>query len=256
MNYRLGMEHGPGPVPAGLTALWRVDEDSEYRCAFPETYPGACVAIRTVSGCGTLEDQTGTLVLEPGTLALLPPRTILSYGTRGSRWGFYWFDFTCPLPPPRLLLRPSPSPLEEELLRRTERELSRQRTGVAGAAFGLLLQLWLSGEDAGTDPVAEAAGRIELGSSDPSFSLARLPEQLGLSERTLRERFRRRYGCTPFAYLDARRLETARHLLQYTDMSGAAIAARAGFSSEFYFSRWFKSRHGEAPSRFRARHRP
>ncbi len=251
MQYCLGAEGGDPPVSVTLSALWRVNEDSKYHCRFPDGYPATFVAVRTVGGCGYLEDASSVFTLDAGTLAILPPRTVRAYGTRGDCWDFYWFEFLGPRWLPRTFARPEAAPLEEELLRRVERELSHRRQGMASAAFSLLMQIWLAGEEA-EDPITEAARRIDLGAADPDFSLSALPAQFHISERTLRDRFCRRFGCTPFAYLDRKRLDIALYLLRNTDMTGSAIAGRAGFSSEFYFSRWFKERCGFSPTAWRA----
>lgn len=54
-------------------------------------------------------------------------------------------------------------------------------------------------------------------------------------------------------YLAAHRLERAKTLLAYSDMSVTEVAEHLGFGSIHYFSRAFKRHHGVEPSSFRKR---
>ncbi len=63
--------------------------------------------------------------------------------------------------------------------------------------------------------------------------------------------FRTYLHTTPISYLTRRRLEFASEQLKSTSKPVEAIAAESGFSSLAYFSRMFKKKYGQPPSRYR-----
>ena len=65
--------------------------------------------------------------------------------------------------------------------------------------------------------------------------------------------FRAAYGVTPYEYLNQRRIRTARLLLRNSALSIQDIAERTGFQDQNYFSKYFKKKCGESPSKFRNR---
>jgi AraC-like DNA-binding protein len=72
-------------------------------------------------------------------------------------------------------------------------------------------------------------------------------EFVSLSPSYLSRRFHHEFGVSFNAYLTARRLESARHLLQTTRLQIAEIAARCGFSSSSYFIKVFRAHYGVTP---------
>lgn len=86
--------------------------------------------------------------------------------------------------------------------------------------------------------------------TDPP-SLDELSEAAGLSSRHFARRFRQDFGCTPHAWLAARRLDAARGRLRDPDLQVAEVAADLGFSSPAAFSRWFTRLAGQSPRAFR-----
>lgn len=82
--------------------------------------------------------------------------------------------------------------------------------------------------------------------------LDRLATAAHLSPRHFARLFRAQAGCTPHAYLDARRKQRAEELLAQGHLNVSQIAEALGFSSIHAFSRWFRQRTGQSPSRWRA----
>ena len=72
-------------------------------------------------------------------------------------------------------------------------------------------------------------------------------EFAGLSSSYLSRLFHHEFGVSFSAYLTARRLESARHLLQTTRLQIAEIASRCGFSSSSYFIKVFSAHYGVTP---------
>jgi AraC-like DNA-binding protein len=63
--------------------------------------------------------------------------------------------------------------------------------------------------------------------------------------------FTKAYGVTPYEYLMRKRVETARLLLQNTNLSVREIANRLSFADERYFSTYVKKRTGLSPTKLR-----
>lgn len=69
-----------------------------------------------------------------------------------------------------------------------------------------------------------------------------------MSESQLNRLFVRHAGIPPKAYLQQRRLERARHLLESGRGSIKEIAYLVGFSSQSAFYNWFRKHEGIKPS--------
>lgn len=63
--------------------------------------------------------------------------------------------------------------------------------------------------------------------------------------------FRRAYGVAPMRMLRDLRLQRARHLLESSDRTVAAVAALCGFEEAGYFSRAFRRETGQTPGEYR-----
>jgi transcriptional regulator GlxA family with amidase domain len=103
------------------------------------------------------------------------------------------------------------------------------------------------------DPrVAAAIARMEarLDAPEPAAATARA---LGLSPRRLEGLFRAGLGTTPGKHALDLRLQAARRMLTDTRHPVQEVALRAGFSSPAVFSRAFRRRFGQSPSRLRHR---
>ena len=107
---------------------------------------------------------------------------------------------------------------------------------------------WLTGA---MDPViGDAITSIHANPAHP-WTIERLAGKASLSRSAFAERFARRVGTPPAAYIARVRLESAADLLQYTTQSIGAIAGQAGYDSDAAFSRAFARRYGMPPSRWR-----
>jgi AraC-like DNA-binding protein len=80
---------------------------------------------------------------------------------------------------------------------------------------------------------------------------AALAASVGVSERTLRRRFRDATGTSPHAYVLRRKTEEARRLLGETDFPIKAIAKRLGYADVYFFSRQFRQLAGVPPAQYR-----
>ncbi len=78
-----------------------------------------------------------------------------------------------------------------------------------------------------------------------------LAEAVGASEDYLSRIFHRELGLSPWEYLNRYRVHRAKELLESTEESMKAIAARVGFHDQAYFSRVFKKLAGISPQEYK-----
>nr|WP_246001678.1 helix-turn-helix transcriptional regulator [Allorhizocola rhizosphaerae] len=84
-----------------------------------------------------------------------------------------------------------------------------------------------------------------------AWTVEELARLAGLSRSAFAKRFTALVGRPPLAYLTWWRMTTAARLLRSSDTSLRAVAAKAGYASEFAFAKAFKREYGTAPGRYR-----
>lgn len=113
--------------------------------------------------------------------------------------------------------------------------------------------------------LARAVRLVEEGALDTG-SVPDLAERLGITDRYLRQLYKRHTGVTPQQHAQARRLLRARQLIVDSNLSMTEIADIAGFGSLRRFNHTLKQAYGDAPTAYRrglrqpagntTRHRP
>lgn len=84
-----------------------------------------------------------------------------------------------------------------------------------------------------------------------NIKIKEIAEYLFVSENHLIDEFKKVYEVTPLQYLNTKRVEIIKNLLENTDMSVSAIAEQLHFNNEHYFSTFFKSKTGMTPTQYR-----
>jgi AraC-like DNA-binding protein len=84
------------------------------------------------------------------------------------------------------------------------------------------------------------------------ISLGHVCEQLKITEEYLIRLFKRHMNMTPMRYLNNLKMETATSLLLNSDLSVKEISWKLGFSSQYHFSRSFKTYSGCTPTDYRS----
>jgi transcriptional regulator GlxA family with amidase domain len=79
---------------------------------------------------------------------------------------------------------------------------------------------------------------------------------LGMSPRTLARKFLAELETSPGKWIQEKRLETARTLLEATDLTVSEVCYRVGYQDLASFSRLFSRTTGLAPGEFRKQLRP
>lgn len=83
------------------------------------------------------------------------------------------------------------------------------------------------------------------------LSVRDISKSCGISKSALYSGFHAQFGCTVSGYINKRRTERAKELLDTTDMSVEEISQRVGYSSASYFSKIFKRITGVSPLTYR-----
>jgi len=85
--------------------------------------------------------------------------------------------------------------------------------------------------------------------ADTTLTIPGLAYELAMSESTLLRQLKRLTGLSPIQYVQAVRLEEARHLLESrTVKSVTEVAAKVGYPDARSFGRSFRTRFGKLPS--------
>jgi AraC-like DNA-binding protein len=101
------------------------------------------------------------------------------------------------------------------------------------------------------DPAVAAALRAIHGEPAHPWTVGELAGRAGLSRAAFARRFAALVGQPPLTYLTWWRMTVAARLLRDPTASLAAVARRAGYTSEFAFGKAFKRAYGVAPGRYR-----
>ncbi len=83
------------------------------------------------------------------------------------------------------------------------------------------------------------------------LAVAALARRAGMSERNFARAFRAETGSTPAAFIEDLRIESARRLLESTELTIAAIARQVGYRHGETLHRLFTRRLGTTPERYR-----
>jgi AraC-like DNA-binding protein len=250
------------PTPFGRVLLAGEVSDAEPLVPGPlHSLPGTVVSLVT-DGQGFYRHPDGRVVpIIAPSLTVVLPAELHWYGTRpGRRWS-EWFAVV-----------EGPA---FELLRQTDRlTWSGPRSlpsSVRSADLALLLRsapprsgaeqqvwalaAWLAAALAPTidDETArwDHAAKLLSGDLENHLAMRDVAAELDLDYDRFRRVFRERFGRSPFAFRNDRRLEVAATLLRATNLTCREIARRIGFSDEFHLSRRFRGRYGVPPTEYR-----
>ncbi|MDD3404378.1 MAG: AraC family transcriptional regulator [Hespellia sp.] len=86
------------------------------------------------------------------------------------------------------------------------------------------------------------------------ITVADIADHLNLSSNYLCVLFKKETGQTISEYVTGQRMEAAKNMLLYSDLSYAEIASTLSFSTQSYFSYVFKKFYGTTPQKFRYKH--
>lgn len=96
--------------------------------------------------------------------------------------------------------------------------------------------------------LAETTATVEAHLADPTFSVERLADALGMSTRALHRRMKNVSGLSPGAFIRTLRLQRAAQLLEQGAETITEVAHAVGFEDPSYFSRAFRQGFGVSPT--------
>lgn len=106
------------------------------------------------------------------------------------------------------------------------------------------------------DPAQKLFNEVETRLYDPELSLKGLSAQFSVSEKTILQLFKKKYGETFLQYLQRRRIEHARTLLSDTKLTVSEIALQCGYTSDQSFRRNFIQSTSLTPGQYRSQSEP
>lgn len=96
------------------------------------------------------------------------------------------------------------------------------------------------------EKLIEAIRVMERHLEEP-LSMTRIARQIGLSRRQIERLFAKNFDTTPINYYRLMRLEKARQLVEYTNLSITKIGIACGFVSNSHFTKCFRREFGVSP---------
>ena len=96
-------------------------------------------------------------------------------------------------------------------------------------------------------PVLEKVARLMGENVETPLAIDTIAERIGVSRRQLERLFKSHLGLTPAWYYVAMRLDRARELLRFTNMSVTEVSVACGFQSLSHFSTTYRRQFGRSP---------
>ncbi len=127
----------------------------------------------------------------------------------------------------------------------------------ASAEIAALLAGILAARARGGAETDRTAARLEevrayvIAHCTENFSLDELAARFYLSKYYLARSFRQRYGETILDCRLSARIDMAKQMLRYTDLTLGQIAAQCGFREQAYFTRRFRAAEGQTATQYR-----
>ena len=127
----------------------------------------------------------------------------------------------------------------------------------ASAEMAALLTGIVNERAGGAQTPPAAAARLDevrtwlAGHAAEEITLEEPAARFYISKYYLAHSFKQRYGETVFAFLNNARIDAAKQMLRYTDLSLAEIARRCGFKEQNYFTRRFRAAEGQTAFQYR-----
>lgn len=234
-------------LKAGLGTRLRLADGRQWR------WEGRPATHLLPSGTRVRADFTGDCAMVLLTLSSPLLRRVLA-GTAGGA-----------LPPCAELDAPNPiiASLIDSVAERCRRESSFALSWVRSIAPVIAIEMLVPDAGASTagdvPPLQLQAWRLKRldemieASLDAWIPLARMADAVGLSLFHFARTFRSTLGLTPQAYVQLRRCEKARSLMEEDRLTLSEIALACGFTSQSHFTTVFKRLEGITPGRWRGR---
>ncbi len=223
----------------------------------------------TYSGCGQLDYEGSSCLLQDGDAFLIDCRKLHTYHTAGASWEHCMLHFSG-IPATRLyedftsangfVFRPKKAVELHKKLNRLLKEYTQISPYREYQVNALLTELLLDIVTA-SDAYRHAQEKIPPQLRDiilyinehyyQEISLAYLSDTFAISKYHLCRCFKKYTGNTINEYITQLRIEQAKELLRTTSLSAYQIGAIVGIEDENYFYRLFKKHVGISPHKYR-----
>ncbi|RRR98494.1 helix-turn-helix transcriptional regulator [Glycomyces terrestris] len=191
--------------------------------------------------------------IRPGRVSLIPPDTEAVFRYRGPSEHLYvHFRLAASGAAHDVPLMRDAGPARAAVAESLRRAVASQRSPRADAeVWTVLWRLTEPPPEAPAGPVAAALAYVEANLPRP-LAVPEVAAAVGLSHNHLTRLFRAETGTTVVAHIRRRRLERARHLLQESTLSIAAVAAAVGIPDLQAFNKASRRELGAPPREIRA----
>jgi AraC-like DNA-binding protein len=229
----------------------------------------------TTAGCGEYRDPKSSFPLTAGRLVFADSmEEHMHYTARGAKepWEILWVQFsgyaargyyvqykTRNLP----YLDVSSNPKISALLKKLVTINKSKSVGVEFLTSRLLVNLLteiLFAAGAVTSPQVHAPAYIQAALQDidahfaDDLNLEYFSNKLKISKFHFTREFKKYTGFSPAGYIINTRVNSAKQLLQYSDLPVAEIAGTVGFHNACHFINTFKQKTGMTPLRFKKKY--
>lgn len=253
--------------PCEFVSFYHVEADDRYDVVQTNGFKEAGVFF-TYDGCGEYwnlkEKDPRVLKLQRGTFLFVPKGIVCQYRCiPNGHWNFYFIHFlhlsmiaSLDLPilsvghikEPSSLVMECKAMMEGIILKKqhfkikTNHRLNKLFLSLADEQTGQLLQ---------KDPQFASILLWIHNHLHESIRIETLIRMSGMSRTLFFNRFKNMTGMTPSIYNQHKKLDSAKSMLETTDLTLRAVANALSFYDEYHFSRQFKQYTGMSPSQYR-----
>lgn len=265
MNFDFSIANTPmSSYPSALRMVYCVYADRSYNVLKYGGWPNKIyVALRTIGGLGRIKiEGFEEMPVPPDTIAFFDLNDIRNYYCAGEHWDFWWFEFTVDDILDLALNQFIPIQTfetEMDTCKACLEYLGNANVGMvrlASAVFSELLCRWglqienVRNKNPYRETIENVINHMKANLQEQD-SIKNMAQVAGLCERRFRHVFEQVTGMQPKKYQDALRISMAKELLVNTPLSIQEISLRLGYSSQFHFSKAFRSINHMPPSKYR-----
>lgn len=205
-------------------------------------------------------------VVSAGTFYVMFPNTDMHYQTRkDTAWSIQWvvvdgkqvetFLSELEITPENPFLRVADTArlraTFDSIFEHTQIDTFRDKMLCFSYLYQMFAQLLEQKQSSGRPRVihqAEEYIRLHL---TENLTISQIASRFYLNSNYFAKLFKAEVGVTPLYYINQKRIEKGKYLLEHTQFSIGEISGETGFSDELYFSRVFKKYAGMSPLAYR-----
>ena len=261
------------PSSCAKKLYFYIQECGDFKTVYPyyteRAQLNSFLMVYTVGGSGTLSYEGKTYTLHAGELFFIDCNRWHAYQcVKDATWEFRWFHFNGSNATGYYeevfkngfrILKPEPE-LEQRIQRiiaLTARKTAQSEPLISGIITQILTELIAANLTDDDEPIVlpedvkHAARTISQRFRDVDFRIEELSKSLAFSHTYLSREFKKHMGVTMKEYLILCRLDYAKELLKYSNLSVAEIAYEIGMNHVSHFIDVFKEREAKTPLAYR-----